>query len=783
MQTFKLTILGKKMKKKLILSVTLLFLFFTTQAYSNPITKINFIGLNVVPESSIIDLFDFKIGQSFSGVDSNKIIESLFKTGYFSNISIKKNNNELNISLKENPYIKYLDVELKDLNTWRNWLSPQNQLIEIEVIEEYIQERGLYAGSIFTNLKLEELISSLKDEYISSGYYNIQITKEIEIDSENRIGLELFIDQGKKTKINSMQISGSSKYDEKELLKLFKIGEADNILFNAFTKKDQYSKLKFDQGIQSLNNFYLNSGYLDFKIINVSNDLNNNNESMDIVIQISEGTQYKLGNVTFGGELGSQSSEKLNSLVNLKKGDIFNRQLIVNDIQTIVDLYSDEGYAFVDVNPITKDFLDTIDIEMNISLKKKVYINRITISGNTRTQDEVVRREIGISEGGLYSRTALKKSINKLRRLGYFSDVQMNVIEIDGVPDKLNLDFVLEETKTGSLNFSVSSSNNYGVTVGTGIQEKNIFGTGNTLNAELAFSKAYTRANFYFENPYFNEDNHSISYGAFLSELKDDDIMKASYEISTKGLSFGYGIPLTENTRINSQLEYSKNDITCGSSFSSTSYESIQCATASKDEFKLSIDWNESSLNDYMYPTDGSSNKVVLDVALPLGDYQYFKLNANHSSYSPITKDLTLKLTGDLGIASGYGSEELPFYKRYFGGGNGSVRGFGNKTLGPLYPNNSAKGGELSILGSANLITPAYFFNQGKNMRISAFVDAGNIFDKSSNIKLSDIRMSTGIGFAYLSPIGPIGMFWSTPLLKKSGDTIENFSFSMGTGF
>ena len=771
------------MKNKLITIITLFFLFFTSQAYSNPITKINFIGLNVVPESSISDLFDFKTGQNFSGIDSDRIIEALFKTGYFSNISIKKNNNELNISLKENPYIKYLDVELKDLNTWRNWLSPQNQLIEIEAIEKNIQERNLSAGSIYTDLKIEELISSLKNEYISSGYYNIQITKKMEIDSENRIGIELFIDQGKKTKISSMQISGSSKYSEKELLSLFEIGEADNILYNTFTKKDDYNQLKFDQGMQSLSNFYLNSGYLDFKIISSSSDLNNNNENIDISIQISEGIQYKLGKVTFTGEMGSQSSEKLYAMLNLKKDDIFNRQLVVNDIQKIIDLYSDEGYAFVDVNPITKDFIDTVDIEMNISLNKKVYINRITISGNTRTQDEVVRREIGISEGGLYSRTALKKSINKLRRLGYFSDVQMNVIEIAGVQDKLNLDFVLEETKTGSINFSISSSNNYGVTVGAGIQEKNIFGTGNTLNAELAFSKAYSRASFYFENPYFNEDNHSISYGAFFSQQTDDDIMKDSYEISTKGLSFGYGVPLTENTRINTRLEYSKNDITCGSNFSTSSYELTQCATSKRDEFKLRVDWNESTLNDYMYPTDGSKNIVELDIALPLGDYQYFKLNANHSSYSPITKDLTLKITGDLGLASGYGSEELPFHKRYFGGGNGSVRGFGKKTLGPLYSNNAAKGGELSILGSANLITPAYFFNQGKNMRLSAFVDAGNIFEKSSNVKLDDIRISTGVGFAYLSPIGPIGMFWSTPLLKKSGDIIENFSFSMGTGF
>ena len=184
-----------------------------------------------------------------------------------------------------------------------------------------------------------------------------------------------------------------------------------------------------------------------------------------------------------------------------------------------------------------------------------------------------------------------------------------------------------------------------------------------------------------------------------------------------------------------------------------------------------------------MYPTDGKSNSIDFGVALPISDYEYFNFNASHQSYKPINNNLTLKLTGDLGLASGYGGKSLPFYKRYFGGGSGSVRGFGNKSLGPLYPNKKAKGGELSILGSANIISPAVFFDDNENMRMSAFIDAGNIYSESSSINLNDLRMSAGLGFAYLSPIGAIGMYISTPVLKKSGDIIENFGFSLGTGF
>jgi outer membrane protein insertion porin family len=418
-----------------------------------------------------------------------------------------------------------------------------------------------------------------------------------------------------------------------------------------------------------------------------------------------------------------------------------------------------------------------------ISLNKKVYINRIVISGNTRTQDDVIRREIGVSEGGLYSRSLLRSSLLKLRRLGYFSDVQISTSEVEGMPDKIDVIFSVEETKTGAISFSVSHSNNYGVSLGAGIQEKNIFGSGNTLNANFKVSESYNRVSFYFMNPNYNDQGHSVSIGAFKSEINDDDVAENSYEIDTLGFSFGYGVPLSNDTRINTELEYSENEIKCSLLFSGTGYESSQCANKNNDELKLNIKWNQNTLNDYQYPTEGINNTLAAGIAVPPGDYRYFNLNVDHSSYRPVSDTTTLKLTGNFNLSKGYSDKALPFYKRNFGGGSGSVRGFANKSLGPLYPNNKAKGGEISILGSANLIAPAFFIEDNEKMRLSAFIDAGNIYEKSSNIELGDIRMSAGFGFAYLSPIGSIGAFISTPILKKDGDIIEDFGFSLGTGF
>ena len=770
------------MKNKLSLLFTFFFLFFANQSYSNPINKISFIGLNSSIESSLLDVLTFQTGQDYSSKTSNQIIQELFDTGYFSDIQVIKKSNELEITVKENPFIKFFEISLDEPNPWTNWINPEEQLYTKEEIEELAHNNNLSAGNVFSNEKFDNFIIALKNEYISNGYFNSEIISELEIDSENRLTVTLQVNQNEKIMISSMSIIGSKSFEENDLIDLFKIGEADNFLLNLLTKKGGFNDKEFQQGIQTLNNHYLDNGFMDFKIVNVSKKMNNNDE-MDIEIEISEGIQYKLGELTFSGETEIIAISQLRSFFTPQIGDIFNRQKIVDGIQKVNDAYSDLGYAFVDINPITSDFLDSINVEIIVSLNKKIYINRINISGNTRTQDEVIRREIGISEGGLYSRTIIKDSILKLRRLGYFSDVQIDVNEIDGVDDKVDLSFKVEETQTGSLSFSVSHSNNYGVSVGFGVKEKNIFGSGNTLNADLRLADAYQRASFYFENPYFSEDGHSISYGAFLSEIDDDNIMENSYEITSKGLNFGYGVPLTENTRLNSTLEFSQNEINCGATFSTIDYEKNQCLVKDNDEVNLNINWSENTLNDYMYPTDGRSNKLDFTIALPVADYEYYILNASHTRYTPISDTLTLKLTGDFGLASGYGGKELPFYKRYFAGGSGSIRGFAKRSLGPKYKNNNAKGGELSLIGSANLIAPATFFSDSKNMRVSTFVDAGNIFEKSSNFEFDEIRMSAGVGFAYLSPIGAIGFNWTTPIIKKSGDTIENFSFSLGTGF
>jgi len=771
------------MKNTLRLLITTIFFLSSTQSFSNPIDEINFIGLNNASKSTLLEKLHFNTGMDFLPSDSEKIIKVLFDTGLFSDISITKNKNNLNITVQENPTIKFFEINLETGSGFSNWLKNEKMLLSNEIINEELVNNLLSPGNPFTQRKLEEFKLLIESKYSEYGYFNPILASNISIDSQNRAGIEMTIKQGERVKIDTFKISGAEKYSEESLLRLFKIGESDMMIVNYFTNKDLFTETEFKKGLDALNNFYFDLGYMDFKILNIDSTLDDKKEKISIDIQISEGIQFKLGKITFDGGLEVFNNDELSQSISLSEGDIFNRNLVIKDIQILTDMFADKGFAFVDINPVTTDFLDSINIDFKISLNKKVFINRITISGNTRTQDEVIRREINIAEGGQYSRSALRDSLLSLRRLGYFSDVQIFTEEVEGMSDKINIGFEVEETQTGSISFSMAHSNNYGISFGAGIEEKNIFGSGNTLNANFKISESFNEVSFYFMNPNYNDENHSISLGAFKREINDDDISKNSYEINTQGFNFGYGVPLANSTRFNAGFEYSNNEIKCSPLFAGTDYESGQCASSKNDEFKTNLDWSKNSLNNYLYPTEGTKNTVNFGISLPPGDYKYYNVSGSHLSYRPLNEVTTLKLTGDIDLARGYSDNVLPFYKRYFGGGSGSVRGFGNKTLGPSYPNGSAKGGEVSILGSANLITPAFFFNNNENMRMSAFIDTGNIFDKTSNIDLGDLRMSAGFGFAYLSPIGPIGAFISTPILKKDGDIIEEFGFSLGTGF
>lgn len=761
--------------KKILIQISLILgtlLSFSLNAA--PIKSIEILGLSAISRGTVLSYLPVEVGDEYNKQVSTQIIRSLYKTRFFKDIEVSQDNQVLKIKLQENPHIKYVDI-----------VNYSDKVINEESIKQILKSMRLSQGNIFNKRQLDKFITQLEGTYISKGYYGIKITKTIETDIQNRVGIELDIDEGEVARINSMKITGTNVNDEEDLLDLFEIGEPSFFIINYFTKKDHYSKVALDAGIEAMKSFYINSGYLDFKVEKIKTELSENKQSIDINIQIIEGEEYKIGTIQFTGDLLNQSISDLKALLTISEGNVFKRKKVIESVQAITDVFADQGYAFATVNPVSSEDSKkhTIDLNIKISLNKKVYINRITIIGNTRTQDGVIRREIGINEGGLYSNTELDESIKKIKRLGFFSDVKMEVLKLKGFKDKIDLHFSVEETKTGTFSVGISHSNSSGVSFNVGIKEKNFLGTGNTLNAALSQSEAVQEASFYFVDPYFTQDKHSISYGVFTKSLDGASLDVSSYKIDEIGGSLGYGIPTTESTRINADLALSSRDIVCGTTFAGSGYEPTQCSNGDKTEIKTNLNWSFNSLDDYNFPTEGQKTRVSADVALPIADFRYIKFDANHDSYHPLPNDLVFKVNADIGLARGYGNKELPFFKRYHSGGSSSVRGFNFNSLGATYANGKAKGGELSLLAGTAIISPLKFIKDSDNMRMSAFIDAGGVNEKISTFTLDEIRASAGVAFSWLTPVGPIGIYAAQPIIKKSSDKTKTVEFTLGTSF
>ena len=761
--------------KKTLLYIALLFSILTPISVSAaPIKSIEIIGLNAISRGTVLSYLPVEVGDEYTNRTSSQVIRALYKTQFFKDIEVSESNQVLKINITENPHIKYVDV-----------LNYSDKVINEESLEQILKSMDLSQGKIFNQRQLEKLVKQLKASYISKGYYGVKISQNIEVDQQNRVGIELDIDEGEVARISSMKISGAQVKDVDDLLDLFEIGEADFFIINYFTEKDHFSKVALDAGVEAVKSLYINDGYLDFKVKKVDTQLSEDRENIDINIEIEEGSEYKIGAIQFSGDLLNQSIEDLNNLLTITTGDVFERKKVIESIQAITDVFADQGYAFVQVDPITSEDKKNhlINLSINIDLNKKVYVNRITIVGNTRTQDEVIRREIGIAEGGLYSNTELDESIKKIKRLGFFSDVNMEVSKVKDMPDKINLHFSVEETKTGTFSIGLSHSNSTGAAFNMGIKETNFLGTGNTLNAALSNSEAVQEISFYFSDPYFTEDKHSISYGIFSKSVDGAELDVSSYKIDENGFNLGYGIPISENTRIGTEIRASSRDITCGTTFADANHEQTQCASTDKTEVKVNLNWSNNTLNNFNYPTEGSKNRLSFDLALPIADFRYYKLDASHKSYYPMGNDLTWTIKGNLGLAQGYGDKELPFFKRYFGGGSSSVRGFDFNSLGATYNDGKAKGGELSLLAGTSIISPMKFIKDSDNMRMSAFIDAGSIEEKASSFDIDSVRMSTGVAFSWLTPVGPLGIYAAKPLVKKSGDQTKTVEFTLGTSF
>jgi len=763
------------MKSKL----SFIFLFFFSISFfanAENVQKITINGLVNIDRGTVLSYLPIESGDEAPSKEAEKrIIQALNKTNFFKKVELNYLGSELVINLQENPIIKF--IEFKNYK--------EDRVLSVDIVEDIIENFSLKVGKIFSKKNIDRLLNDLKNLYADNAYYKTTIEVKYDLDLQNRIGIEIIFDEGERALISSMTIHGNNFFPDNDLLDLFDIGEADFFLINWFTDRDEFSRQSFDAGLSAITQKYLDAGFLDIKIIKENVVYNQNQDKLDIQIHINEGTQFKINEIQFTGNLLDFNVNRIRQEITLGRNDIFNRAEIIKGIKSITKLFQDKGFAYtkttLNVSAIPNS--DTLKIVINIDPDSRIFINRITISGNHSTQDDVIRREMKLLEGSLYSKTDLEQSISRIKRLGYFSDVSY---ELNRHPDKNKMDMSIKvvEQKTGEISIGLSHSNSTGAAINAGISQNNILGTGNVLDARVSNSEAVEELSFYFKNPHINKLGHSLSYGFTSKTINASDLDTSNYVLDETSFILGYGVPISQDSNAFSDLKISNVGLTCG--YSLKNYDEVgQCNSNDDLDMSLSFSYVENSLNDYYFPTDGLRNSYKLNLGLPVGDFNYYILETSRNSYTPILDKEVLKFATRFNIASGYGGKELPFYKRFFEGGASSIRGFDFNSLGEKYiTTGKPRGGELSLVSTLAIGTPgARIGIDNKNIRLSTFIDAGLIATKHSDFDPGNLRASTGAELTWLTPIGPVGIHYAIPFLKKANDATSSFSFELGTKF
>lgn len=757
-----------------ILYRTLLLLLLTAPAWAQNsfvIKDIRVEGLQRITAGTVFNYLPVSVGSTIDSSEYPQIIRALFKTGFFSDVNLSRDGNVLVVHVTERPAIAEINIE-------------GNKDISTDKLKQKLRQVGLAEGKVFDRALLDKVEQQLLQEYYSRGKYAVRINSNVRPLPRNRVAVTLNISEGVAARIRQINIVGNHAFSDGRLRRLFKLSTPG--WFTLFTKADQYSKEKLTGDLERLRSFYLDHGYLKFHIDSTQVSLSPDKKSIYITINVTEGALYKVSDVELTGKLIFPKS-KLMPLLKIHKGDVFSRTKVGESAQALVDKLGGEGYAFANANaqPKINEANHTVALDFVVDPGNRVYIRRITFSGNTKTQDHVLRREMRQAEGAWFSTTAIKRSQVRLQRLPYLSQVAINSQPVPGTNDQVDLHVKVQERPAGSLTFGIGYGQTQGLLLNAGIQQKNFLGTGNEAGFTFNNSSADRRYSINYNNPYFTPSGVSRGFELSYESTNAARLNTADYVIDRARGMVNFGFPLSEtNTlRIGGGVEGLKLKTT-----TSTPQEiinDIQTNGSRYLDYKLESSFARDSRNRTVFPSSGTLNRVSLELALPGSDAEYYKISYDHQSYFPLTRDFTLAFHGFLGYGDSYGSTTsgLPFWEKYLAGGLSTVRGFKDNTLGPTYSDGSAAGGDLLVVGGTELISPIPFLEDSTNFRVAGFFDVGNVYARPTDFQVSQLRYSVGVSLQWMSPLGPLAFSIAQPLNKKPQDHIQRFQFSLGIPF
>ena len=786
------------------------------------VSDIRIDGLQRIGAGTVFTYLPVERGDTLDASKAAEALRALYKTGFFQDVRLDRQDGILVVTVVERPAINKLTLSgNKDLKT--------------EDLTKGLKDIGLAEGETFNPLNLDRVTQELTRQYNNRGKYNVQITPSVERLDRNRVNLTLTVKEGKAAKIRHLNLIGNEKYAEEDITKGWESHTSNWLSW--YKRDDQYSREKLSGDIEKLNSWYLDRGFVDFSLDSTQVSISGDKKDMYITAGMTEGEVYNFADITVSGDTVLPKSEIETIVSFIRPGNVFSRGLLELATNAITARLSNIGYAFARVNPVPNIDRDkrTVGVDFQVQPGPRVNVRRIVFKGNTRTADPVLRREMRQFEGSWYSQAAIDRGKVRLDRLGYFEEVSVDSEPVAGADDQVDVVYTVKETTSGSISAGVGYSQLSGLNLSLQLSENNFLGTGNRVSTAITRSDYQKRYDFSFVNPYFTDGGLSLGYNVWWREFDYSSFNVAQYSTNSGAFQVFMTLPLSESDSISVMLGADTNEILAYPGSTPQPLVDYIDAVGQRTfhTWKAQVGWGRDTRNNYFTPVVGSTQNVSAEIALPGSTVEYFKLSYDVSKYWPLSQALVLKTALNLGYGDSYGktftrnlcatasttvdtnndgipdtvvpgppgtvpclttspdykktvtAQGLPFFENFYAGGissNGRVRGFTDNTLGPSYSSGfgykQPLGGSMLLAGSVEAIFPKLF--DSPSARVSAFLDFGNVYDGYNNFSANELRASAGIALLWRSPMGPLSISYALPLRQKDGDQIERLQFNFG---
>ncbi|WP_198971590.1 outer membrane protein assembly factor BamA [Xylophilus sp. ASV27] len=725
-------------------------------------------GLQRVEPGTIFASLPFRIGDTYNDEKGSGAIRSLFALGLFKDVRLEVSGDVLTVIVEERPTVA--DVDFAGTKEF-----------DKDTLKKAMRDVGLTEGRPFDKALADRAEQELKRQYINRSLYGAEVVTTVTPIERNRVNLTFTVSEGEPAKIKDIRIVGNSAFSESTLKGLFDLDTGGWLSW--YTKSDRYSRAKLNADLETLRSYYLARGYLEFRVDSTQVAISPNKQDITITVNVTEGQRYVVSGVKLEGNYLGRDDE-FKSLVKIRPGEPYNADQVAETTKAFTDYFSNFGFAFarVEAVPEVDRANNRVAFVLQADPARRAYVRRIMVSGNNRTRDEVIRREFRQFESSWYDGDKIKLSRDRVDRLGYFSEVNIDTQDVPGSPDQVDLVINVTEKPTGSLQVGAGFSSAEKIALTFGIKQENVFGSGNYLGLDINTSKYNRAIVLSTTNPYFTQDGISRTIDVYHRSTRPYQDQGGDYRLLTSGASMRFGVPFSETDTVFFGAGGERTEIKPGTNIPGAYLKYAEQVGYVTYSLPLTIGWSRDSRDSALVPNRGRYQRFNSELGVA-GDARYVRGNYQFQQYVPLNKKFTLSFNTELGAGKGLGGRPFPIFKNFYSGGLGSVRGFDQGTLGPRDVTGSSIGGTKKFTLNTELTAPFPGAGNDRTLRLFAFVDVGNVFGENQPIRAGEMRVSTGVGLSWISPVGPLRLAFAQPVRKFAGDRIQKLQFQIGTSF